>query len=325
MAFDETRFPTDIALGARKGPGLNTTFVERPGGGFEAISRWETPRHQFDIQYGLRSFADLYVVKRFWWARRGGARGFRFKDWSDYATTATGSTHRKGDAAVDFEDANLEVGDGSTQTFQLKKQYVDALTTRERNITKLVAGTVVAGVDGVEGTEGLDWNLDYTTGLITFTPAPGIGEQPTWGGEFDVPVHFDEETDRWLAIDQRAFDDGNIASIGLLEQRDGLQLVEEAYPGGAKFHDNVTADLTISLTQGQYHRLGVSASGLDVIVPRADDLPEGAFLFQLHNSGTFDIDVRTEDDTLIIALPTGESIDLHLHQDTGGQKVWVGA
>lgn len=61
-----------------------------------------------------------------------------------------------------------------------------------RTITKPVAGTVKVYLAGVQQTSG--WSANTTTGVITFTNAPGNGVSVSADYEFDVPVRFD--TDR---------------------------------------------------------------------------------------------------------------------------------
>jgi uncharacterized protein (TIGR02217 family) len=61
-----------------------------------------------------------------------------------------------------------------------------------RTITKPVAGTVKVYLAGVQQMSG--WSVNTTTGIITFTTAPGNGVAVSADYEFDVPVRFD--TDR---------------------------------------------------------------------------------------------------------------------------------
>ena len=60
------------------------------------------------------------------------------------------------------------------------------------------------------------WTLDATTGLVTFTTAPGSGVIIRAGFEFDVPVRFDSDSfDVTLDVERL----GSITSIPLVEIR----------------------------------------------------------------------------------------------------------
>ena len=77
-----------------------------------------------------------------------------------------------------------------------------------------MTGTVRVALGMVEQMSG--WSLDATTGVVTFTTAPGSGVIVRAGFEFDVPVRFDTDTlDVTLDIERL----GSITSIPLLEIR----------------------------------------------------------------------------------------------------------
>ena len=77
-----------------------------------------------------------------------------------------------------------------------------------------MAGTVLVALNGVNQPTG--WTVNTTTGIITFTVAPGIGIAVTAGFEFDVPVRFDSEAmDVTLDFERL----GSITSIPLIEVR----------------------------------------------------------------------------------------------------------
>ena len=67
---------------------------------------------------------------------------------------------------------------------QLAKVYSFGPLDMSRPIKKPVSGTVTIFEDGVASAAV----IDYTTGFVTITAAPG--SVITWSGEFDVPVRF---------------------------------------------------------------------------------------------------------------------------------------
>lgn len=200
MSFDEVRLPEDVERGAQGGPRFLTTIVELTSGFEKRNQDWANSRALYDISYGIQTQSDYQVVLAFFYARRGRARGFRFKDWSDYTT---------GTSQLIFN-----VGDDTTSVFQLRRPYTDAGgNTFYRDITKPVDGTVRIFIDGLETTA---FSLDTTTGLVTFTAAPALDAVLTWVGEYDVPVRFDTDD---FQINLEYFDAGSVPSIPLVEIR----------------------------------------------------------------------------------------------------------
>ena len=108
----------------------------------------------------------------------------------------------------------IGTGDGTTTAFQLVKRYASGSQTWVRTITKPVAGSVAVALNGTPQASG--WSVDTTTGVITFTTAPGLSVAITAGFEFDVPVRFDTDVlDVTLDLERL----GSITSIPLLEIR----------------------------------------------------------------------------------------------------------
>ena len=85
----------------------------------------------------------------------------------------------------------------------------------ERLISKPVAGTVRVGVDGVEA-DSAAFEIDLTTGTVTFDSPPGAGAVVTAGFEFDVPVRFDADR---IDVTLESFAAGRMAAVPLIEVR----------------------------------------------------------------------------------------------------------
>lgn len=211
MGFHEVRFPAGISLGATGGPERRTEIVVLGSGAEERNSRWADSKRVYNAGYGVKRVDDLHAVIDFFEERRGRLHGFRWKDWSDYKSCAPNGT-------VNPLDQEIGVGDGVTASFQLIKTYGSAFAPWAREIKKPVSGTVLVAVASVAKTEGVHFNVDHTTGIVTFTGGniPALDEVITAGFEFDVPVRFD--TDK-LEINLNLIEAGDIPSIPIVEIR----------------------------------------------------------------------------------------------------------
>ena len=204
--FDEVQFPPEISFGSTGGPERQTSIVILGSGAEARNARWINSRRSYDVGYGLHSDNDLHTVIKFFEARNGRLRGFRFKDWSDYKSCAPTDT-------VSATDQALGTGSVTPMTYQLKKTYTNGGQTWTRTIYKPVAGTVTVAINGaVQG--GGAFSVDTVTGLVSFTSPPAAGATLTAGFEFDTPARFD--TDK-LVINMRDYRAGQIQSIPMME------------------------------------------------------------------------------------------------------------
>ncbi len=98
------------------------------------------------------------------------------------------------------------------------KTYGGGIAPYSRTIAKPVDGTVRVAVDGAAQTEGTDFLVDTTTGIVTFQPGhvPDDGAAVEAGFEFDVPVRFD--TDQ-LSINLSTFEAGDVPNVPVVEIR----------------------------------------------------------------------------------------------------------
>lgn len=198
MSFDEVRLPENVEKGAQGGPRFKTTVLSLSSGFEKRNIDWSQSRGEWDVSYGIDSLADLQSVISFFYARRGRARGFRFKDWSDFRV----------------ERQLLGVGDGVQTEWQLFKRYQDTGGgTYDRILKKIVLDTTQVWVNSAEE---VGFSVDITTGLLTFNTAPANGHIIEFACEFDVPVRFDSDK---LDINLETFAAGSLPSIPILELR----------------------------------------------------------------------------------------------------------
>lgn len=193
MAFDNVRLPEDIERDSVSSPRFQTTVTTLGRGAEQRNVDWAQQRCKFDISYGIQYEDDVKKVVDFFYARLGMARGFRFKDWSDY----------KG------ENELLGIGDGTKTAFQLVRNYV-SLVTYVRKILCPVAGSVSVTVDGSPALFG----INNDTGVITLTAPAANGKEVRASFEFDVPVRFNSDE---LKLNIAIFNASAIDSIELVE------------------------------------------------------------------------------------------------------------
>ncbi len=209
MGFHEVRFPANLSFGSVGGPERRTDVVTLANGFEERNTPWAHSRRRYDAGISMRSLDDIETLIAFFEARRGQLFAFRWKDWADYKSgLASGN--------VSYDDQVVGVGDGATRSFSLIKTYRSGENTYQRPVLKPVLGTVRAGVEDEELLEAVDYDVDVTTGIITFSHAPDLGREVTAGFEFDVPVRFD--TDRILTS-VASFQAGDVPNVPVVEVR----------------------------------------------------------------------------------------------------------
>lgn len=209
MAFHEVRFPANLSFGSVGGPERRTEIVALTNGFEERNTPWAESRRRYDAGLGLRSLDDIAELIAFFEARQGQLFGFRWKDWSDFKSC-------RPSASVGFEDQLIATGDGVTRDYQLVKTYASGSAAQVRLIRKPVAGSVRIGLQGDELQEGVHFQVDTTTGIVTFATPPAVGERITAGFEFDVPVRFD--TDR-IQVSVASFQAGDVPQVPVVEVR----------------------------------------------------------------------------------------------------------
>jgi uncharacterized protein (TIGR02217 family) len=199
MTFHDIRFPEDISYGAQGGPEFNTTVVTMKSGQESRNQNWIESRVRWDISTAIKDKGDAEILLAFFRARKGRAHAFRFKDHLDYIATLQ----------------PIGTGNSVLTTFQLSKTYNDGLISTNRVITRPVAGTVRIYFNGVEQLSG--WTVNSTTGVVTFSSAPGTGVAITASFEFDIPARFD--TDQ-LRVTIQGYDAFIADSINIVEIRE---------------------------------------------------------------------------------------------------------
>lgn len=326
MGFHESRFPLRISYGSNGGPGFSTSAIDSASGQSERVGRWVSPRYTYDVSLGIRNRDEMGDVLRFYVARGGIENGFRYFDPLDHTTAANGRD------APTASDVLIGTGDGSTTTFQLFKVYTEGSESRTRNITKPIHAetlgvpvsttyNVLVALGGTPTASG--WSVDTTTGVITFSTAPGAGVAVTAGFAFDVPVEFGPGVDEALSARHDDFDIVSLDSIPLLEQRDPSAVYEEMNYGGSINHGVVAADFSINTLQGRVH-LWSDNAGINVRLPAEANTPIGGPLFFLYNGGTSTTTIQDSTGTSTLGtLPSLGFAQVLLGVTSIGSRVWI--
>jgi uncharacterized protein (TIGR02217 family) len=209
MNFHEVRFPANLSFGSVGGPERRTDVVTLANGFEERNTPWAHSRRRYDAGVSMRSLDDVETLIAFFEARHGQVYGFRWKDWSDFKSS-------RASGEPDYDDQEIAVGDEVTHAFQLSKTYRSGVHTYRRPISKPVIGTVKIALAGEEQQEGIHYEVDPTTGYVSFVHPPNVGTVITAGFEFDVPVRFD--TDR-IMTNVASFKAGDVPSVPVVEVR----------------------------------------------------------------------------------------------------------
>jgi uncharacterized protein (TIGR02217 family) len=209
MNFHEIRFPASLSFGSIGGPERRTDVVTLANGYEERNTPWAHSRRRYDAGVAMRSLDDVEDLVSFFEARQGQLYGFRWKDWSDFKSG-------RASAEIAYGDQVIGTGDGTTTVFQLSRTYRSGAFSYVRPITKPVQGTVRVGIEQDEMREGIDYEVDTTTGLVSFVLPPQENMAVTAGFEFDVPVRFD--TDR-IQTSVASFQAGDVPNVPVVEVR----------------------------------------------------------------------------------------------------------
>ena len=316
MAFDEIRFPAEVSRGAVMGPGHSTEIIELPeSGAEERVGRWNGAKRRYQVGMSVLDEDDVADVLTFALARDGSARGFRWKDWSDFTTAAN---HRAAPAATDHL---IGIGDGVTTTFQMRKAYTSGAITRYRALTRPVAGTTLIAINLVPTAVG--WSINTTTGVITFTSPPADGAEIRGGCEFDTPVRFGADADRWLALRLESFENNEIPSIPVVEIPNELPIDDEDWKGGGQTFNPMTANLSLTVLDGRAITVNPNAGGLAIALPDPTNLDAGDRYFVISNeSGANAVTLRNHLGATVATIAVSSVVEVVLAVDASLAKTW---
>ena len=195
------------------------TLVAGGATGFESRREMRAiPILKGDLSYGVQDQADLDDLINLFHSVRGQKEWFLVKDWSDFHTKGGDLT-----AEVSITDQIIVTSAlGGETTAQLIKTYATGTLSTVRTIRKPKAGTVrlgrrpAASSAWEELTLTTDWTLDSTTGVVTLVSSLQSGAALAWGGEFYVPMRF-EQDDIAIRLSQFQIGDTGVQVTEVLE------------------------------------------------------------------------------------------------------------
>jgi uncharacterized protein (TIGR02217 family) len=85
-----------------------------------------------------------------------------------------------------------QIGDGTTTTFQLEITRSLGSKTGSKKVMHPRSPLLELRLNTTPKTEGADYTVDYSTGVVTFASAPSVSEVPMADFLYDTPV-------RWLS------------------------------------------------------------------------------------------------------------------------------
>lgn len=168
MVIDEV-FPFDISYNSIGATRFQTDVVRVDSGHDQRSSRWDQPLMEYDIAYGVRTMEHLQGLIAFFRAMRGRRDAFLYHDHVDYTSTLATDDEARRPPDTTHLDQQIGIGDHVKYKFQLVKKYPTPSggSAQIRPIYRPQPNTVMIGVGGLKVE---NWEVDYTTGVITFTP-----------------------------------------------------------------------------------------------------------------------------------------------------------
>jgi uncharacterized protein (TIGR02217 family) len=215
--FLNDRFFEDIRP-VMSGGARFATEIKRSRSGHEFRNRrWQDPLREYSLSLGSRPMDEVLDAIDFAYKTSGSWKGFRLKDWFDYKSGFP-------NAVASPYDQSLGTGDGTTYYFRLNKSYGGGAYVRR--ITKPLEWTIRVLSDSDELERDVDYFVDDVNGTVVFKDAPTSGKVLKWGGEFDVPVRFEEDIIETLT---NFYATGQTGSIALREVRIKENIDEASY------------------------------------------------------------------------------------------------
>jgi uncharacterized protein (TIGR02217 family) len=179
-----------LAWPVKRKPAFNTKVFSATSGRETRISTTAYPKYDIELSFEYLSRADWASLMAFFNLRAGKYDSFLFTDAQDNSITAQ----------------SIGTGNGSKTQFQLVRN-LGGFTEPVENVN----GTPSIYLDGVLQSSGYTIS---STGLVTFSSAPGNGVAVTWTGNYYWRVRFDQDTSEFSENMKSFFDLKKLTFIG---------------------------------------------------------------------------------------------------------------
>ena len=322
MGYHPKQLPPKFTKGSGFGAGYDVRVTVLQDSKTEHRSLRSPPAGQrrYNLGRGLSGLDDLFVLYEFFLARNGSLNSFRLKDWLDYATTTYGTTHRPDDDPIAHDDEDMVLIDATLRQYQCVRRYERGEANEvTRTIQKLVQGQVKVGDS--TGLLSSGFTIDHETGIITFDATPT--GTPTWGGEYDTPARFTEETAQLFQVAIEAMDAGAAEDIGCIEDPNPTAVPQDRPPGGATNHGDPAANITWSPLNGLFQRFEPTTTGKKILLPDETGMPLGRLAI-FENAGTQTMEIEDNEGTDVLnPFSTGTVIELFCVLNASSNRIWV--
>jgi len=206
--FLEERLPLDIRLGVSHSNDYSVIIIRTAGGAEYRQLVHPYPLRRWTLNFTLLRDDLAARVLALYHRAYGRFAGFRVRDVDDYNSSASGRG-----AITNLDQTATRISAG---IYQLRKEYGAGgsplgIGRPARIVYKPVSGTVIAAKNGVSISSGL--SVDTTTGRLTISPAPLVGDTITAGFEFDIPARFDSA----MVVSSLSRDVRDCGSIDIIE------------------------------------------------------------------------------------------------------------
>lgn len=175
-------FPNDFALDVGVEESMPNNDVQTRSGRRFPVPLRAQPFKRIEVKYGPKNQVALNEIRNLFHIMDGTAHTFRVVDPQDNSSQGDPNT------TITAQDQNIGAGDATETEFQIRKARTSGATTVYSTIRNIVPGSVLLAIDGVP--TGAGWSVNNTTGIITFSAAPGIGEIITVGFRYYLKVRF---------------------------------------------------------------------------------------------------------------------------------------
>lgn len=220
MRFVDHYMPTGVkGFPCISVPMFSTTMVEASSGQEDANQNWSQALQKFRLPKVITTMQVYNQLLAHWYAMRGPARLFPFRDPLDMASADVECANVV--PTITGLDQQIGTGDGVRRDWQLVKTYTAGAEEYTRDIQLPIVSSVVVLLDGdtLAAATGGPYVATITRegGNLNLNPAPPDGMAITAGFLFDVPVRY--ENDSVLEGIVESMQVNGFADLTLMERR----------------------------------------------------------------------------------------------------------